>query len=118
MSDDGKAKPDTAAAAAADAKAPTAPTTAASPAAPAASIEAEIVVTGFGEFHGIKDNPTSHLMEALPAAIAEAKDWPAGLAVSGYRVCEVSRKGCREVWPDIAPTANLPAKRVLYVRPS
>lgn len=39
-------------------------------------------VTGFGPFHGVTDNPSARLVEALPAALAQSR---ANLAATGYR---------------------------------
>merc|ERR1712130_150697 len=47
-------------------------------------------LTGFGEFAGVKDNPTTHLIHNLPKQLENAKDIPSNVSIATMNVLHVS----------------------------
>jgi hypothetical protein len=52
-------------------------------------------MSGFGEFHGVKNNPTEQLVGALPEYL-KAHPLPSSVSVDSFTVLETSGVGSRE----------------------
>jgi len=53
------------------------------------------LAAGFGEFHGVKSNPTQQLVDSLPSFLS-AHPLPADVSVSSLTVLETSAVGARD----------------------
>jgi hypothetical protein len=56
----------------------------------------EFYVTGFGAFHGVADNPTTHLVKSLPQLFDECVDMPGFCSLKACEVVETSGAGALE----------------------
>jgi len=59
---------------------------------------------GFGEFHGVKNNPTEQLVHSLPSYLS-AHPLPSNVSVSSLTVLETSGVGSREALQQLRQAA-------------
>ena len=71
-------------------------------------------ITGFGEFDGVKQNPTEMLMGVLPKLLKDQQQsaLPEDLHFSGFTVLEVSGEAATASFKQLCHTAPNACKRV------
>merc|ERR1712130_224299 len=72
-------------------------------------------LTGFGEFAGVKDNPTTHLIHNLPKRLENAKDIPSNVTIASMNVLHVSGVNSLKKLKEIRQSNDKNAKDTVYV---
>lgn len=75
----------------------------------------QFVLTGFGEFSGVKDNPTTHLMNSLPSYLATHPVESTSFTVLSCTVLETSGVGSLEVLKGLHAQAATTGLRTCFV---
>eukprot|EP01084_Bolivina_argentea_P080380 145618_1 len=72
-------------------------------------------LTGFGQFGSIKDNPTTHLINSLPAYLYDNKDIPSNVTVASMNVLHVSGVNSLKKLKEIRASNDKEAQNTVYV---